>query len=140
MSEPEVEAAGCVVWRRSAESLEVLVAHRPRYDDWSFPKGKLDPGESFLEAAVREVDEETGCIGVIGDELEPARYVDHKGRSKIVRYWLMAADSSFDVGAFEANDEVDVIAWMRPADAHKKLSYGDDRTLLDQAVERLSLP
>lgn len=132
---PEVEAAGCVIWRPGSNGPDVLVIHRPRYDDWSVPKGKLDAGESFLEAAVREVEEETGCTGVVGSELDPVFYVDHKGRSKIVRYWLMAADASFNAEAFVANDEVDVLAWMEIGDARASLTYGHDAALLDQAVE-----
>lgn len=135
MSAPEVEAAGCVVWRPVAAGVEVLVVHRPRYDDWSFPKGKLDKGEAFLDAAVREVEEETSCTGTIGAELDPIFYVDHKGRSKIVRYWLMRADSSFDAEAFEANDEVDVLSWMGIEAARSALSYDHDMALLDQAAD-----
>lgn len=140
---PDVRAAGCVVWRSSAEGVndhEVLVAHRPRYDDWSFPKGKLDGDETFIEAARREVDEETGASGAIGAELEPVTYVDHKGRSKIVRYWLMAADPSFDVDRFEPNEEVDVISWMSLADAAEVLTYGHDRALVAQAAGLLNQP
>ena len=132
---PEVEAAGCVVWRPGPDGVQVLAVHRPRYDDWSMPKGKLDAGETFLEAAVREVEEETGCTGEIGTELDPVFYDDHKGRNKIVRYWLMAADESFDVEAFVANDEVDVLAWMEIDDARAALTYAHDAALLDQAVD-----
>ena len=137
MSEHEVQAAGCVVWRSAAE-LEVLLVHRPRYDDWSLPKGKLDPGESFEEAAVREVEEETGCQGSLGAELDSVVYEDHKGRSKIVRYWLMSADLAYDIDGFEANDEVDVLAWMNHEDAAAALTYDHDRSLLDQAVGLLA--
>ena len=133
MPEITVEAAGCVVWRLGPAGAEVLVIHRPRYDDWSMPKGKLDAGETFLEAAVREVEEETECTGVVGTELDPVYYVDHKGRSKIVRYWLMAADASFDAAAFVPNEEVDVLGWMSVAEARAVLSYDHDTALLDQA-------
>ncbi len=131
---PEIEAAGCVVWRHGEAGDVVLVVHRPRYDDWSFPKGKLEKGETFLEAAVREVEEETSCTGTIGAELDPVFYVDHKGRSKIVRYWLMAAAPSFDAYAFEPNDEVDVLSWMSAEEARATLSYEHDSSLLDQAA------
>ena len=80
--------------------------HRPRYDDWSFPKGKLDAGETFEAAAVREVEEETGLRGVLGHELPEARYTDGKGRPKVVRYWEMAVAE--DTG-WEPGDEVDVL-------------------------------
>lgn len=137
---PEVEAAGCVVWRIHSNEFQVLIVHRPRYDDWSLPKGKLDEGEKFLDAAVREVDEETGCTGTIGAELAPVTYVDHKGRSKIVRYWLMEADPSFDNAGFVANDEVDELRWSASAAARRTLSYGHDAALVDQAAGIISAP
>src|SRR5438309_629816 len=102
-SEPQVKAAGAVVWRRGADGAEIAVIHRPRYDDWSLAKGKLDPGEDFERAALREVQEEIGVTGELGVELPSTTYDDNKGRSKIVRYWLMEAASI----AFEPNDEVD---------------------------------
>src|SRR5215218_664925 len=101
--EPEqaqVKAAGGVVWRRGDAGLELAVVHRPRYDDWSLPKGKLDPGESWEAAALRE--------------LEPVGYTDNKGRAKAVRYWLMEPES---IPAFEPNDEVDAMRWLPPEDA-----------------------
>src|SRR5205085_2292213 len=85
----EVKASGGVVWRRGERGVEVVVVHRPRYDDWSLPKGKLDPGEGWEQAAVREVLEEVGLRCSLGEELPPAAYTDHKGRAKVVRYWLM---------------------------------------------------
>ena len=86
--EARVRAAGGVVWRRT-DTVEVLLVHRPRYDDWSMPKGKLDDGESFEDAAVREVEEETGIRAALGEDLGEVRYVDHKGRDKVVRWWAM---------------------------------------------------
>ena len=85
----EVKAAGGVVWRRGAGGIEVAVIHRPRHDDWSLPKGKLDPGETFEEAALREVEEEIGVRCELGARAPATSYRDHKGRAKIVRYWLM---------------------------------------------------
>ena len=87
----EVKASGGVVWRRGAhgEGVELVVVHRPRYDDWSLPKGKLDPGETWEQAALREVDEEVGLRCRLGEELPAVSYTDHKGRAKAVRYWLM---------------------------------------------------
>lgn len=122
-----VRAAGCVVWRRRAGDVEVLVVHRPRYDDWSFPKGKLDPGETDAACAVREVEEETGITGTIGTELPGTRYVDRKGRDKVVRYWELAADDA----PFVPNDEVDEVRWLTPAEARRLLSYDRDRAVLD---------
>jgi 8-oxo-dGTP diphosphatase len=100
--------------------------HRDRYDDWSLPKGKLDEGESFEEAALREVREETGLECELGRELDPVSYVDQKGRPKLVRYWLMEVTD----GEFEANDEVDEIRWLPPAEAAGLLTYPHDRELV----------
>jgi 8-oxo-dGTP diphosphatase len=130
----DVRAAGGVVWRRAQTEVEVAVVHRPRYDDWSLPKGKLDPGETFEQAAVREVHEEIGARCALGDELPPTTYRDHKGRLKIVRYWLMEAG---DVD-FEPNDEVDELRWLAPAEAIPLLSYERDEALLEHAAEMLA--
>ena len=107
------------------------MVHRPRYDDWSHPKGKLDPGETDLECALREVLEETGFTGVVGAELPEVRYQDHKDRPKVVRYWLLEQTG----GSFEANDEVDEIRWLDPASACRILSYAHDRDLVPRALE-----
>ena len=132
----QVKAAGCVVYRRDAGGIEVAIIHRPRYDDWSLPKGKLDPGETWADAAVREVEEEIGVGGELGEELEPVRYRDHKGRDKVVRYWLMeAADPVPD---FSPNDEVDELEWVPAAEAAARLSYEVDRETVDSAVEALA--
>ena len=121
-----IDAAGGVVVRDG----RVLLVHRPRYDDWTFPKGKLDPGESFEEAAVREVEEETGLRCTLGDELASTRY-DVGGRPKLVRYWLMTPESE---AAFEENDETDDMRWLTPEEAGSFLSYARDRELLRIAV------
>ena len=117
-----VEAAGGVVERDG----RIAVVHRPRYDDWSLPKGKLDPGESFEQAALREIEEETGLVCELEDELEPARYRDHRGRQKIVRYWRMRVLA----GSFAPNDEVDELRWVPPDRAARLLSYRHDRELV----------
>lgn len=119
----EVNAAGGVVLRDE----RICLVHRPRYDDWTLPKGKLDPGESFEAAALREVWEETGLRCRLGDELEAVVYRDHKGREKLVRYWRMevVGDDGFD-----PNDEVDELRWVAPGDARELLSYEHDRRLV----------
>ena len=122
-----IEAAGGVVWRRSDEDgLQVLLVHRPRYDDWSLPKGKLARGEEAVDAAVREVREETGLICEVGAELASTRYLDRKERRKRARYWAMEPTG----GSFVPNDEVDEIRWVRVADAAKLLSYRRDAAVL----------
>lgn len=120
----DVKAAGGLVRREG----RVAVAHRPRYDDWSFPKGKLDPGESWEQAALREVEEEIGLRCRLGDELPPVAYDVEKGR-KVVRYWLMEPES----GEFAANEEVDEVRWLSPAEAEQLLSYEHDRALVREA-------
>lgn len=118
-----IEAAGGVVWRRGPTgSLEVLVVHRPRYDDWSLPKGKLDPGETHRRAALREVEEETGLRCKAQAELRSVRYVDRKGREKRVRYWAMAVVD----GSFSPNSEVDEVRWVPTEAAPALLSYDRD--------------
>jgi 8-oxo-dGTP diphosphatase len=129
MAEEQVQAAGGLVVRRDGR---IAVIHRPRYDDWSLPKGKLDPGESFEDGALREVYEETGVRGRIVDELAPTRYVDRKGRDKVVRWYRMDVDS--DPVEFAANDEVDELRWLTPAAARELLSYDHDRTLVETVV------
>jgi 8-oxo-dGTP diphosphatase len=123
-----VRAAGGVVWRPVDGSVEVLLVHRPRYDDWSFPKGKLHPGESHEACALREVIEETGMRCVLGHELPSVAYVDGRGRPKVVRYWEMTVAA--DLG-FEAGDEVDEREWLDLANAAERLSYAHDAQLLD---------
>ena len=133
----EVKASGGVVWRlaEDGEGVELVVVHRPRYDDWSLPKGKLDPGESWEQAALREVDEEVGLACRIGAELPAVSYTDHKGRAKVVRYWLMQPqDARAD---FMPNDEVDLMRWVDPETAAELLSYPHDVELVRAAQEQL---
>ncbi len=136
MVEPiEVQAAGGAVWRRRKDgSVEVLVIHRPRYDDWSLPKGKCDPGESFLDCARREVLEETGLHCEVGTDLGDVTYRDHRGRAKVVRYWAMEAVG----GAFTVNDEVDEVRWLAFPEAVDLLSYHHDRPVLRALVTSLA--
>ena len=126
MSRARVEAAGGVVVRQGERGTELCVVHRPRYGDWTLPKGKLDAGETFEEAALREVREETGLRCSLVRELESTHYTDGKGRPKIVRYWLMEVDG----GGFEPNDEVDELRWMTPGEATGTLTYERDRDLI----------
>ena len=121
-----VEAAGGVVWRRSSEGLEVLLVHRPRYDDWTLPKGKLHAGEDHPTAALREVEEETGLRCTLGAELAQSAYVDGRGRPKVVRWWAMTPGE----GTFVPGPEVDEAAWLPVADAASLLSYDRDREVL----------
>jgi 8-oxo-dGTP diphosphatase len=122
-----IEAAGGVVWRSSSKgTAKVLLVHRPRYDDWTLPKGKLEPGESARDAARREVHEETGFECKLGDELAELTYEDRKGRDKRVRYWAMEVRR----GAFEPNDEVDAICWLPVDQAIERLTYRRDAKLL----------
>jgi len=126
-----IRAAGAVLWRNH-DAPEVALVHRPRYDDWSLPKGKLDDGESPLVAAVREVAEETGHRAALGRRLIQARYLvrsAHAGRTgpKIVDYWAARTLG----GRFEPNAEVDELRWLDPAQARELLSYEFDRTVLD---------
>ena len=128
-----VEAAGGLVTRRTAAGeTEVLVVHRPRYDDWSLPKGKLEPGESFEDAAVREVEEETGIRCERGEELAPHRYIDRKGRDKVVRWWRMTPTAT---SPFVANDEVDELRWLPAGEAATLLTYDADRKLVAEELQ-----
>jgi len=130
-----VRAAGGVVVRESALAFEVLVVHRPRYDDWSFPKGKADADETDEDCAVREVEEETGLRCRLEEELEPTSYVDAQGRPKRVRYWRMAVES----GALVFLHEVDEARWVTRRQAEELLSYERDLILLS-ALDRARRP
>jgi 8-oxo-dGTP diphosphatase len=125
-----VRAGGGVVWRRGPDGrLEVILVHRPKYDDWSLPKGKLHRGEDEAHAALREVEEETGLRCVLGRELPASRYHDRFGRDKTVRYWAMTAvDGSGS--SFAPNAEVDEVRWLSPREAADLLSYERDREIL----------
>jgi 8-oxo-dGTP pyrophosphatase MutT (NUDIX family) len=122
-----VLAAGGVVWRRNDHGgLEVVLVHRPRYDDWSLPKGKLDPGETDEQAAVREVEEETSLIAALGPELPTTTYLDRSGKHKRVRYWAMTVVS----GRPAAANEVDRAEWVPMDEAADRISYQRDVEVL----------
>ena len=122
-----VRAAGGIVLRAGANGeREVLLVHRPQYDDWSFPKGKLESDETDEEAALREVAEETGLRCALGRELSPTSYRDGRGRAKTVRYWLMKPVG----GSLAAANEVDDARFLTVEDAARLLTYDRDRRLL----------
>jgi len=125
-----VLAAGGVVVRDDGGGPKALVIHRPKYEDWSLPKGKLDPGESFEQAAVREVMEETGFTTELVEPLGEVAYRDRKARPKRVRYWLM---EPLD-GAFAPNDEVDEVRWVDVDEAAALLNYERDTELVRKAL------
>ncbi len=125
-----VRAAGGVVWRRDVGSAEVLLVHRPHYDDWTFPKGKRDDGETDEEAALREVAEEAGLQCVLGPELTEVHYVDRNGRDKVVRYWAMEPAGGAP-GEAHAQNEVDAVRWLDPEKAAALLTYARDIEVLD---------
>jgi 8-oxo-dGTP diphosphatase len=132
-ADDEIRAAGAVVWRPSAHGREIALIHRSRYDDWTFPKGKLEPGEHVLLAAVREVAEETGLHVTLGRPLPTAHY-DRGGRPKRVRYWIgrPRPDGHPDEQVpFQANDEADGLEWLTVPAAAGRLSYQRDAGVLD---------
>ena len=122
-----VRAAGGVVVRDGSQGQEVLVVHRPRYEDWTFPKGKVEEGETDEECAVREVEEETGLRCHLDRELRATSYVDALGRPKRVRYWRMRVES----GELRFEHEVDEARWLTREQAAELLSYPRDLALLD---------
>jgi 8-oxo-(d)GTP phosphatase len=121
-----VRAAGAVLWRPAPAGLLIALVHRPRYDDWSLPKGKLDAGEHPLQAAVREVREETGHAGTVGRRLPTATYLSLDG-PKAVDYWAMRAGA----GQFIPGSEVDELAWLPTGEVLRKLSYAHDRDVVE---------
>jgi 8-oxo-dGTP pyrophosphatase MutT (NUDIX family) len=122
-----VLAAGGVVWRRGPDgTVEVVLVHRPRYDDWSLPKGKLDPGETDEQAALREVQEETTLTASLGPELPSTTYLDRSGKHKRVRYWAMTVVD----GTPAACNEVDAAVWVPVEEAATRLTYTRDVEVL----------
>ncbi|WP_456845554.1 NUDIX hydrolase [Cellulomonas sp. P5_C6] len=138
-----VEAAGAIVWRVRLGRLQVALVHRPRYDDWSWPKGKVDPGETILAAATREVAEETGHDVVLGVPLPGLEYSLSDGRRKRVHYWAAQVAGRPDAAALRARPpvppastkEIDQLRWFDVGTAAKRLTRDDDREPLVSLVE-----
>jgi 8-oxo-dGTP diphosphatase len=126
-----VRASGGVPVRLGDNGLEVLVVHRPQYDDWTFPKGKREPGETDEECAIREVEEETGLVCVLEEELPSTSYVDGKGRAKLVRYWRMRPLSE----EVRLEHEADEARWVVPREAERLLTYERDRAVLAEVSD-----
>jgi 8-oxo-dGTP pyrophosphatase MutT (NUDIX family) len=137
MSPDEViRAAGGVIWRPSEwlpGTVDIVLVHRPAYDDWSLPKGKADKGETDEDAAVREVEEETGLVVKLGAELPSTRYLDRYAKPKLVRYWIMTPVS----GELKGSNEVDVARWLPLGRAIQMMSYERDQPVLTAFPEAL---
>ncbi|MBA2947317.1 NUDIX hydrolase [Streptomyces himalayensis] len=136
MSNDVVQAAGCVLWRRSPSDgePEICLVHRPKYDDWSHPKGKVKRGEDLAACAVREVAEETGHECTLGPRLATVRYIAN-GRPKQVSYWAAEAGP----GHFTPTEEVDQLLWLPPQQARPHLTQPRDQQLLDDLLSALHL-
>jgi 8-oxo-dGTP diphosphatase len=120
-----------VVWRGAGSSVEFLLIHRPRYDDWSLPKGKADDeDEGWRACAEREVEEETGYRCAAGRRVDVVRYADRHGRAKEVRYFAMEVDDD-TAGSFRPNDEVDRVIWAKPKPARRRLTRSADVRVVD---------
>ena len=131
-----IEAAGGVIWRKASSGIKIAIIHRQRYDDWSLPKGKREPGESWQETALREAQEETGCPVKLGTFIGSASYTINGGRPKIVLFWLMSARNKKDC-KLQPNNEVDRVKWVSPDRAQKLLTYKDERAILREAILKL---
>ena len=130
-----IQAAGGLVWRESAEGPQIVVVHRPRYDDWSFPKGLVNKGESWDTAALREVREETGCKARLGD-FAGCNCYQVNGQPKVVVYWQM---SLLKENAYRLHKEVDRFVWLPPREALERLSYQNERSLLRTVLDKFNV-
>ena len=133
MRDDIVRAAGGVVRRSRDGGVEFLLVHRPKYNDWSFPKGKCETDEPDEECALREIEEETNLRVALGPELVSTTYVS-KGRPKLVRYWLVEPQ---DPDEARAQNEVDALAWLTPDEAAARLTYARDRDVLRAVLQRV---
>ena len=127
-----IEAAGGVLWKETSSGRKLAIIHRERYDDWSLPKGKREPGESWRETALREVQEETGCRPILGDFIGSAAYVINGSAPKVVLFWHMLLKKDCE---FIPNKEVDNLKWVSPKKALKLLHYEDERAIVRKAME-----
>jgi 8-oxo-dGTP diphosphatase len=128
VTETVVRAGGGIVWRRGEDgAVEIVLVHRPAYDDWAFPKGKLHPGETEAQAALREVQEETSLWCRLGREVGTSAYRDPKRRPKTVRYWEMTPTA----GTLGPANEIDHARWVPLQEPPRLLTYEDDRRLLE---------
>ena len=130
-----VEAAGGVLWKQTSSGLKLAIIHRQRYDDWSLPKGKREPGERWETTALREVLEETGCQATLGEFIGSASYLINPQKTpKVVLFWNMHTKNEF---SFQPNDEVDRIKWVSPQKALKTLNYGEERDIIKKATQQM---
>jgi 8-oxo-dGTP pyrophosphatase MutT (NUDIX family) len=134
VSKDVVLAAGGVPWRLREGRLEVLVVHRGKYDDWTFPKGKNRPGEKDEDCAVREVAEETNVRVTLGDELSTVVY-ESKGKPKRVRYWVLDPQNPDEA---RPSNEVDQLAWLEPDEASNNVTYEHDRAVLRSFLQHVA--
>ena len=136
--QPPVLAAGAVCWRIVDGSARILLVHRPGRADVSLPKGKVDPGETLPETAVREILEETGLAISLGAPLGTVEYVLPNGRDKVVHYWSAeVSEHALQLAKFQANDEIAALEWLPLDKARRKLSYEHDRDVIDRFAKRL---
>ena len=132
----EIFAAGAVCWREVGKDLMVAIIHRGRYHDWSFPKGKVDSGETLAEAAVREIKEETGLKVKLGVPLSTVSYPIDKAKTKVVHYWAAkVSDKALANSKFKPDEEVSEVVWVKADQAFEKLSYKHDRELLQEVID-----
>jgi 8-oxo-dGTP pyrophosphatase MutT (NUDIX family)/phosphohistidine phosphatase SixA len=132
----DVYAAGAVCWREEKRDLLVALVHRVKYQDWTFPKGKVDPGETLAEAAVREIKEETGLKIKLGVPLETMTYALDKSKNKVVHYWAArVSDKSLASSKFKPNEEISEVVWITAEQAFSRLSYQHDRDLLQGVLD-----